>query len=264
MVHDDSIKHMAAVLGKTVMDQMVAFKAGEALLELNKPCAADLEANRVDPPPVEGVLALRGMLKDPNAEFLFVAQALALDMLQRPLRSGIIILRTGGGKSFLYLLASWWLAQGGLGGRFIAVIVPFKELMNDISARCASYGLIPDRFEHGADASVEGMLVRTKSPLVLISADKFVNSSRVDDFLRTAKSRNRLHCVVMDEAQAIIDPFRHNLSFLPAKLEKLDVPLILNSGSITPSEEITLRRIFSKHFILILIPSSDYLQPLVI
>jgi len=198
------------------------------------------------PPSPLGIKLLRETLDQPDAEFNSAAQCFVLDQLIKPVMNVFSILPTASGKTLSYILTARYLQQRSFGSAFIVVVVPFTHLITDIMHRCKQFKVPAGQLEYGCDGTVQGMLDRNVSPILLISADKFATSDTIEEFLRVSKEKQRLHCIIFDEVHAILESHRRKLLSLPSRIVRVGVPVFLNSGTVTPSNEATIRDLFGE------------------
>lgn len=187
---------------------------------------------------------LRKFLRAPDAQFRSPGQAVALGMLIRPEKNALFALATGSGKSMLCIATAFYLAKYSTKKKYIALLVPYVELINDIVRRCDEYGLPVLVLEFGPGTSVDSLVTNTSVTLVLISADKFACGKTAQEYLALSVQRRLLHCIVMDEAQVFLDPIRSPLKGVPKLLEGIGCKVILNSGSLSLRAEDDIKKSF--------------------
>ncbi|RXK38959.1 hypothetical protein M231_03804 [Tremella mesenterica] len=149
-------------------------------------------------------------------------QALVTEHMIKAVSDGIYIMPTGAGKTLPYFLTSSLVGTP----LFVAVVVPFASLLEDLRSRAGGLGVKVHCWQ-------DGQRVPEDCSLCLLAVE------HVTSFLGWARTLSgRLHCVVVEEAHEIIlsSSYRKAMTSV-ARLRALGRPTYLCSASIPPSLE---------------------------
>jgi superfamily II DNA helicase RecQ len=212
-----------------------AFAAGQISIPVKT-----VETPSLPTPSLETLKLLRKFLGNSSTSFRSPEQGVAFDLVTRCIVSALIVLPTGMGKSLLFIFAAWLILQRRGDTSFVVVFVPYKALMNDLMRRCRELGVGVMALDYEQEINPANIGVS----LVLISSDQGFSETMVN-FLKKARSQKRLKCMFVDECHLLFDDFRKPLRKLVVE-DQIGVPLFLNSGSLTPSEQTKLLEMFRK------------------
>jgi superfamily II DNA helicase RecQ len=177
---------------------------------------------------------LRAMASLGRMSFKNEAQAAAVKLFYSRQSDILIVMPTGGGKSFIYQAVAASFSKN----EFIVVVLPFQALAMD---QCAAARRL------GIDAVVYDPLDERPmlSPLVFVVTETAINSS-FQSFLRRSNSLSFLFTIVIDEGHLFLSPelsrFRPAFQKLPTFLGQFDCPVVVMSGSLPPQDEDRMRR----------------------
>jgi superfamily II DNA helicase RecQ len=231
---------LRATLKATVQETIAEVIAAGQVLVPTKPFLAA----EIPPPSVDTLYLFRRFLDNPKAAFRSPEQGVAFDLVVRCVASALIVLPTGMGKSLLFIFAAWLISRDRRSTSFVAVLVPYKALLEDLVRRSQDVGVRVTKMSFKDADEPEHMLELVGTSLVLISADQGYSPSMVD-FLKHAKKANRLKCIFIDECHLLFDPFWERLKKLAVE-DEVGVPIFLNTGSLTRENEQRLLEMFSK------------------
>lgn len=196
-------------------------------------------------PRFETLEHFRNYLELPEATYRSVAQAVGLEVMMGLEKSALLVLPTGCGKTAFYLCLANMMWEDRKDNGFIVVFAPFTALITDILERARARGIGAMKLELEGNKGPEELLEQVYGSLVIISANQGYYES-VQGFLRLAAVLRRLKGIIGDEAQLYFDEFRKNELERLGCIDKVDVPIYLLSGSVRPSEEGILIRMFRK------------------
>lgn len=139
----------------------------------------------------------------------------------------LVVMRTGGGKSLLFMLPAWLARdKGGIS----IVVVPLIALRQDMRRRCGELGIGCDVYQTG--------VISYKGPLILITPE----SVMTDGFWRlvgTLRANGRLDRIVLDECHVMLNKqrdFRPKLQKL-GEVSKAGVQVVMLTATLPPTKE---------------------------
>ncbi|KAJ2390538.1 hypothetical protein H4S02_001808, partial [Coemansia sp. RSA 2611] len=151
-------------------------------------------------------------------------------------RDVLVVLPTGGGKSFIFQLAS--LIDAAIyPGRFTLVVSPLKVLTQNIRDECLKHN-VPCKI---LSLSTFGFLQPgTFSGLLVVSVEN-LKEPDITNFLANCATQNYLHRVVVDEAHLYPawKDFRNSMSYVKTAIS-FAKQLVLFSATVPPHTELKL------------------------
>ncbi|PYH28098.1 P-loop containing nucleoside triphosphate hydrolase protein [Aspergillus neoniger CBS 115656] len=168
--------------------------------------------------------ALQQMMGDPGAQLRGV-QAEALQAIQDGESPVVTVMRTGGGKSLLFMLPAF-LEPGGT----TIVIVPLLSLRQDLRRRCQALGLVCVEWESRNPPD--------DATIVLVTPES-TEHSVFHAFLNRLRVQHRLDRVVIDECHVVLhnqSGFRSVLHHL-GHLTRVQTQFVYLTATLPPTEE---------------------------
>jgi superfamily II DNA helicase RecQ len=230
-------------VAEKVRESLVEAMAGGSLVKPPASQSIVPVVRRHPEPTLESLSHLRRTLNRQDALFRSSQQAIAYETIVNPTWNYLWNLPVSFGKTFLYILAALHLQNTG--NKFILVVLPYKVLMIDVVDRAKKLGISAYTLDFSEGTSAATLIERTRSGLVVVSADLLCTSDTLQEYIRITRLGGRLHCMVLDEAQALLDRIRaYALRRLPEVIQSARVPFILCSGSLSHEDTRTLMNTF--------------------
>ncbi|KAJ1814286.1 hypothetical protein LPJ60_006082, partial [Coemansia sp. RSA 2675] len=155
-------------------------------------------------------------------------------------RDMLVVLPTGGGKSFIFQLAS--LIDGdAYPGRFTLVVSPLKALTQNIYDECLKHGVPCMIWSRGSlRPIIPGIFTG-----IVVAAVESLEEDRFADFLLACQANNNLRRVVIDEAHLypVWKHFRSAMGNVKTALSRVK-QLVLFSATVPPRFELDLFKNF--------------------
>ena len=167
----------------------------------------------------------RRMYKDPQAEFRGVQED-ALKLIVGGCPRAVIVMRTGGGKSLLFMLP----AAASKGGVTI-VVVPKVALQSNMKQRCVEVGI-------KCAVWSEDRAPPYNARIVFVIAESAISQS-FNDFINSKKAAHQLERIVIDECHTIL---QSNEKWRPRVLQLRelagqDVQVVCLTATLPPQKE---------------------------
>jgi ATP-dependent DNA helicase RecQ len=182
---------------------------------------------------------LSALLRIKKYPFRSDAQGSAAKAVHSRREDLLCVLPTGGGKSLIYQ------ATAATGKDAIILVVPFRALANDQVKAATKLGI-------SAEIYKSRMTGENCPNILCVVAEKAITST-FQSFLRELESRRRIKAIVLDEAHLYLSldliKFRQVFADLPGVFRKFDAPLVFLTGSLPPSDELRLLKIFNRRSI---------------
>ena len=178
---------------------------------------------------------LRRLYRNPHARFRG-AQRAALDLIVGGCPRLVIIMRTGGGKSLLFMLP----AAASRGGVTI-VVVPKIALQVNMKARCAESGIKGVVWSDDRAPPYDAQIV-------FVIAESAISQS-FTDFMNAKRAAHQLERIVIDECHAILqshDGWRPKVLQL-RELAGRDTQVVCLTATLPPSKQETFLKRMDMH-----------------
>jgi superfamily II DNA helicase RecQ len=168
--------------------------------------------------------ALHGMM-GPDAEFRGNQEAV-LRAIVRGESPIVQVMRTGGGKSLIFMLPAFCSREGTT-----VVIVPLVALRQDLQQRC---------LDRTIDVHVWDSRRSNRAATIVLVTPESATTKGFQEFINRLQTRQQLDRVVVDECHVVLDggpDFRPKLRELGGFLSGLGVQLIFLTATLAPRDE---------------------------